>query len=168
MKTCASASFFLLLFCIVGVGAAVKPGDTAPSFTLPDIHGRQFRLDDYRGRVVVLNFWAFWCDTWKAELPHMKELAARQGEMGFQLLAVSVDGKRLPEFLKRTKGKVPFPVLLDPGGKVSAQYGIAHVPTVVILDREGRARSVRFGYPGNHVVLSELRKLTAQNEESRK
>ncbi|MGH9206837.1 MAG: peroxiredoxin family protein, partial [Acidimicrobiales bacterium] len=44
----------------------------APSFALLDIHGRQVQLDDFRGQVVVLNFWAFWCDTWKAEMPHLQ------------------------------------------------------------------------------------------------
>src|SRR5207302_1698894 len=79
-------------------GSGLPPGSLAPAFALPDIHGRQVRLDDYRGQVVVLNFWAFWCDTWKAEMPHLQELIPQQEELGFRLIAISVDGTRLPEF----------------------------------------------------------------------
>jgi peroxiredoxin len=139
-------------------------GSPAPNFALPDIHGKQVRLDDYRGQVVVLNFWAFWCDTWKAEMPHLQELISQQEELGFRLVAVSVDGTRLPEFRKRTGGgKTPFPVLMDVGGHVCALYKIAHVPTLVIIDRAGRVRYTATGYPGNHVVLRELRKLASTN-----
>src|SRR5262249_27607832 len=134
----------------------------APAFTLPDVAGRQVRLADFRGRIVVLNFWAFWCDTWKAEMPHLRELVSQQEDLGFRLIAVSVDGTRLPEFQKRAGGdKIPFPVLMDVGGQVSTRYQIAHVPTIVILDRAGRMRYTATGYPGNHVLLRELRKLVS-------
>src|SRR5260370_35370887 len=89
----------------------------APAFALPDVQGRQVRLDDYRGQIVVLNFWAFWCDTWKAEMPHRQELIPRQEDLGFPLVAVMVDGTRLPEFRKPTAGmRIPFPRLSDMAG----------------------------------------------------
>jgi peroxiredoxin len=144
-------------------------GCPAPAFALPDIHGRQVRLDDYRGQIVVLNFWAFWCDTWKAEMPHLQELIPRQEELGFRLIAISVDGTRLPEFEKRTAGgKIPFPVLMDIGGQVCARYKVAHVPTIVIIDGAGRVRYTASGYPGNHVVLREVRKLAPPGEANSK
>lgn len=142
--------------------ATLRVGDSAPDFALLDVNGKQHRLADFKGKTVVLNFWAFWCDTWKDELPHLKELADQQDELGFCLVAISVDGTRLLEFLKRTNGDVPFPVLLDVGGKVSAAYQVAHVPTVVLVDGEGRVRFVKSGYPGNHVVLGEVRKIGKQ------
>jgi peroxiredoxin len=148
------------------VGSVLTPGSLAPAFALPDIHGRQVRLDDYRGQIVILNFWAFWCDTWKAEMPHLQELIPQQEELGFRLVAISVDGTRLPEFRKRTAGiRIPFPVLLDVGGQVCARYKVACVPTVVIIDRVGRVRYAACGYPGNHVVLREVRKLASQREK---
>ena len=141
-------------------------GTQAPDFVLQDIQGKPRQLQDFRGKVTVLNFWAFWCDTLKAELPHLKELATRQEEVGFHLVALSVDGTRLPEFLRLTKGQLPFPVLLDAGGKVSQEYHIRHVPTVIVLDANGRIRYVKSGYPGNHRVLAEIRK--AATEDRRK
>ena len=164
-------TLLLLLALCPPTLAAAKPsgpsvGSRAPAFSLPDINGRLINLEDYRGKVVVLNFWAFWCDTWKAEMPHFQDLIGRQDELGFRLVAVSVDGTRLPEFQHRTGGgKVPFPVLMDFGGQVRSRYDVAHVPTVVIIDRTGRVRYTAYGYPGNYVVLRELRKLASHPAE---
>lgn len=161
MRNVALCFVFAALACSA---AAAKPaaqilplGAVAPAFSLPDINGRQHALSEYRGRVTVLNFWAFWCDTWKAEMPHLNELAQQQDEQGFRIVAVSVDGTRLQEFRRRNKSQLPFPVLLDVGAATSQRYGIAHVPTVIILDTQGRVRYVHSGYPGNAVVLSQIR-----------
>ena len=134
-------------------------GTAAPDFSLLDVQGKQFRLADYRGKTVVLNFWAFWCDTWKAELPSLRELAKRQQDMSFTLLAASVDGTRLSEFQRHTAGAVPFPVLMDVGGQVTDRYRVRHVPTVVIIAPDGTVRFAVAGYPGNFVVLRELRRI---------
>ncbi len=156
----------LLLLLTAGAARAQPPngppvGAAAPAFTLPDVSGRPSGLGDYKGRTVVLNFWAFWCDTWKAEMPSLEELAGRQDELGFRLVAVSVDGTRLSEFARRTSGAVPFPVLLDAGGRVSARYRVHHVPTLVIIGPDGVVRFTAYGYPGNPVVLRELRKIAS-------
>lgn len=159
--------FLVLLISLFGAVPALaggqngpRPGSAAPAFALPDVGGKVHRLEDLRGKPVLLNFWAFWCDTWKEELPHLKELAARQDELGFRLVALSVDGTRLQQFLKGTGGRVPFPVLLDAGGKVSARYHVARVPTLVLVDARGVVRWVRSGFPGNQVLLNEVRKLS--------
>ncbi|BDI29588.1 thiol:disulfide interchange protein [Capsulimonas corticalis] len=136
-------------------------GSQAPGFTLADTQGKHVSSADYRGQILVLNFWAFWCDTWKAETPQLRELAPRQDELGFRLVAVSVDGARLPEFQRSAHGGVPFPVLLDDQKQVSAQYHIAHVPTVVIVDRAGKVRYTARAYPGNYAILAELRKIAS-------
>ena len=130
----------------------------APTFVLADTHGRQTRSDDLKGAVLVLNFWAFWCDTWKEELPHLKALAGKQEEVGFRLVAVSVDGTRMEEFRRLTHDALPFSVLLDAGGAVSAAYHVEHVPTVVVIDATGRIRFRSVGYPGNDVVLHEVKR----------
>jgi len=141
---------------------ALPLGTPAPAFSLPDVNGRPHALSEFRGRVTVLNFWAFWCDTWKAEMPHLKELAQGQDGQNFRIVAVSVDGMRLQEFRRRHPTPLPFPVLLDVGAATSRRYGIAHVPTVVILDPQGRVRYVHSGYPGNAVVLSQIRRIGAR------
>ena len=144
-----------------GNAAVVASGSIAPLFDLPDISGKRLRLDEYRGRTVVLNFWAFWCDTWKAEMPHLRELAKRQDELNFRIVAISVDGTRLPEFAPAASAENRFPVALDVGGQVSGQYGIAHVPTVVILDPQGRVQYTCVAWPGNQLILNRLRALSS-------
>lgn len=139
------------------VPTRIALGSTAPDFSLPDMRGETHTLHALRGHVVVLNFWAFWCDTWKAEMPQLQELAARQDELGFRLLAISVDGTRLKEFASRMRSQRPFPVLLDVGGVVRGEYGVTKVPTVIIIDRAGRVRTLRSAYPGNPTVLTAIR-----------
>jgi len=164
----AFCAFLLSTFLLcVGPVQAKDPngpaiGSAAPAFVLPDMAGQPVSLGEYRGKTVVLNFWAFWCDTWKAEMPSLKELAAEQDEMDFQIIAVSVDGTRRTEFDHRTGGVVPFPVLLDGGGRASRRYDIHHVPTVVIVDPDGVVRFTACGYPGNQVILRELRKIVSE------
>lgn len=162
-----AAIFFALALLLTVPAQAKDPngpviGSAAPAFVLPNTAGQPVSLEAYRGRTVVLNFWAFWCDTWKAEMPSLKELAAEQDERGFQIVAVSVDGARKAEFDRCTSGSVPFPVLLDGGGRTSRRYAVHHVPTVVIVDPDGIVRFTAYGYPGNQIVLRELRKIASK------
>jgi peroxiredoxin len=143
-------------------------GSLAQPFALPGINGNVVKLAEYRGRVVVLNFWAFWCDTWKAEMPNLRELSGEQDELEFSILSISVDGSRLAEFRDRIDGgQTPFPVLLDSDSSVSTAYRIAHVPTVVIIDGSGRVRFTAYGYPGNHVILGEIRRVESGSMRGR-
>jgi peroxiredoxin len=158
---------YFCIFVLLAVGSVAHAqekrsgpaiGASASAFSLPDLQGRRVDFNQFRGRTVVLNFWAFWCDTWREEMPHLRELVKYQDERNFQLVCVSVDGARLQEFKDDTGGKVPFPVLLDFRGATSREYSIEHVPTVVIIDPQGRVRYVRSGYPGNEAVLREVAK----------
>ena len=133
-------------------------GTMAAPFGLPDIDGKFTTLSSFAGKPVVLNFWAFWCDTWKDEMPYLRELATQKDELGFRIAAVSIDGSRREAFLNNCRPMPVFPVLLDGGGKVSAAYDIRRVPTVVVLDAHGRVCYVHSGYPGNDAVLSAVRR----------
>ena len=110
---------------------------------------------------MVLNFWAFWCDTWKAEMPSLNELAGRQDEMGFRWSPSAWTARACPSSRagRAAAGPVPRPARRRRPGL--HPYGVPHVPTVVIMDRAGIVRFTAYGYPGNHVVLRELRKLAA-------
>jgi peroxiredoxin len=156
-------ALFLALSPAISADQTVDEGPkinaSAPRFALPDISGKMVDLSTLKGKIIVLNFWAFWCDTWKAEMPSLRELASKQDELGFKIVAISVDGTRLQEFLSHTHGDVPFAVLLDSDKKISTAYNIKHVPTVVILDKNGNVRYVARAYPGNQAVLTEIRKL---------
>jgi peroxiredoxin len=134
-------------------------GQQVPAFELFDFSRTLHRLCDYREPVIVLNFWAFWCDTWKAQLPQLVELSRQQEELNFRLLVISVDGQwsdNQRQYLRRQK--LPFPVLLDGQRKVGTALGVRRVPTVMVLDRQRRVTWVHEAYPGNPVVLKAMRK----------
>jgi len=161
MRHTASA-LALLVVAVTLAAAAERPqaavGERLPDFTLFDLEDQQYRLASFEEPVLVLNFWAFWCDTWIAQLPQLRELATQQEELGFRLLAVSVDGAWTDQVnaLGGAEG-LPFPTLLDYRRLLSRWLGVRKVPTVVVADRERRITYVHEAYPGNPPVLSAIR-----------
>ena len=136
-----------------------QPGQQMPPFALFDLQGNLHRLSDYREPVLVINFFAYWCDTWVAQLPQLRELARQQQEMGFRLISISIDGQWAD-----VRGKylgdqpLPFPVLLDSRRTLAPKLGLRHVPTVMVLDRQRRVTWLHEAYPGNPQVLAAVRK----------
>lgn len=153
---------FLLWLALAAPGLAQPAmpalGQQAPDFALPDIEGRRISLSDYRGKVVLLNFFAYWCDTWKEELKRLRALQDQHPELDFAILFVSVDSRErsAAEPLMRQQG-IHFPVAVDFKAEVSKAYGITTVPTLFVLDPEGKVRSCYQGYPGNRLLSRDLR-----------
>lgn len=137
--------------------APPAPGDLAPGFALPDLHGQRVGLEQFRGRPVVLTFWACWCDTWKDASQRLKELRRTHPHLGFEAFFVAVDSRTrsLAEPLLLREG-MPFVVALDFRSEVSRRYGVTVVPTLFVLDAEGVVRFVHQSYPGNQVLAREL------------
>lgn len=153
---------FLAAWLLLGLAAGARQampavGQAAPDFALPDREGRRTSPSDYRGQVVLLNFFAYWCDTWKDELVRLKALKERHPELDFKILFVAVDSRdrSLAEPLLLAEG-IHFPVAVDFRGEVSQAYGITTVPTLFVLDREGKVQASYQGYPGNRLLAREL------------
>jgi peroxiredoxin len=138
--------------------SGLAPETVAPPLALPDLTGKVVHLKEYRGKVVVLNFFAFWCDTWKDEWPHLLKLAKLRETEKFAIVCASVDGSRQQLFRQLTGGNAPFPVLMDSKGYASKAFNITHVPTVMVLDKNGVVRYAHSGYPGDSAVLAAVRK----------
>jgi cytochrome c biogenesis protein CcmG/thiol:disulfide interchange protein DsbE len=117
---------------------AARVGGAAPDFTLPDLKGGQVSLKDFRGRVVVLNFWATWCPPCVEEMPSLVRFARQMEPEGVTVVGVSVDydENALRQFVE--KYGVPFPVALDTQQRVPARYGTFKYPETYIIDKEGR------------------------------
>ena len=115
------------------------------NFTLPLLNGGNRALSSFKGKVVILNFWATWCPPCRAEMPSMEILYQRLKNQGLELLAVDIgeDQTVVRDYIG--KGSYSFPVLLDRDTKVSNQYGISAIPTSFILDREGKIISMIVG-----------------------
>ena len=119
-------------------GYALKPGAEAPGFRLPSLAGGDRDLASWRGKVVVLNFWATWCPPCVAEMPSLERLHRALGPEGLAVVTVSTDEDEevLREFV--TGFGLTLPVLLDPGGRVAAgAYRTTGYPETFVLDRRG-------------------------------
>jgi peroxiredoxin len=118
----------------------------AKDFSLSTPEGTTFRLADYRGKVVFLNFWATWCPPCKEEMPAMERLHQHYRDKGLVVLAVSVDAEGAPivkPFVKEYK--LTFPVALDPKMTVAEQYGVRGLPTSFLVDRRGALVGLALG-----------------------
>jgi len=121
----------------------------APDFTLESRAGDNIRLEDHRGEVVMLNFWASWCGPCRQEMPLMDDLYGRYQDLGFTILAVNVDENRGEALRFLDKVPVSYPILYDPKSSVSELYEVPAMPTTVMIDRDGNARYIHYGYkPG--------------------
>lgn len=109
----------------------------APGFVLSDLTGKVVRIEDLRGKVVLLNVWATWCPPCVEEMPTLESLSRRMSGRDFVLLAVSQD--ELPQKVKpwiESRG-FTFPVLLDPRGEVGYRYGVTGYPETFLINRQG-------------------------------
>ena len=129
-----------------GFAAAPAPRTLAPDFTLHAADGRNLRLDELRGQVVLVNFWATWCGPCREEMPHLNQLYEKYRKSGFVLLGVNIDDDPQVALATAQKLSVTFPVLLDTDKKVSKLYDLATMPSTVVIDRDGKVRYVHRGY----------------------
>lgn len=134
--------FLILVFGKTGVSVKIiKEGDIAPEFSLPSVDGSTVRLSDYRGKVVMLHFWATWCPPCVEEIPALDYLYRTLKGKDFDVITVSVDegGASAVRSFMQKRGLV-LPVALDPDRSVAAQYGTFKFPETYVIDREGIVR----------------------------
>ncbi|MGA0610899.1 peroxiredoxin family protein [Caldimonas sp. KR1-144] len=127
-------------------GATVKPSSAAPDFTLRAADGQNLRLQEQRGQVVLLNFWATWCAPCRQEMPHLNRLHEKYRSAGLQLWGVNVDDDPRTAMATAAKLGVRFTVLLDAAKQVVKLYDLEGMPATVLIDRDGRVRYVHRGY----------------------
>lgn len=133
----------------ISAQAAQEISGPAPAFSLPTSTGASDSLANHRGDVVMINFWASWCEPCRTEFPLIDALYKKYKKLGFTVLAVNIepDAKAAQGFLKNTP--VSFPVLMDSKNTVSDTYKVDAMPTTVMVDRNGNQRFLHRGYqPG--------------------
>ena len=147
LKRCALAAIIIASSAFAAGGDASGP---APSFSLTTLAGQPGSLSQYKGQVVMLNFWATWCGPCQQEIPLLDQMYKKYKPAGFTLIGINVD-KEAPavkELLARKP--VSYPVLLDPANQVSKAYHVDEMPSSVIIDRKGQIRFIHRGYkPGD-------------------
>ncbi len=140
-------------------------GQPAPAFTLASLDGRTVSLADFHGRKkVVVNFWASWCGPCRMEMPLLRTFYQRThgADSDYEFLAVSVDEDRPSAEAAAAELKMPFPVLLDLASKTADTYQVESIPTLFVIDKNGKVIFVRVGFDmGVEVMLA--RQLGIQN-----
>jgi peroxiredoxin len=118
--------------------AHADPASEAPGFSLVTPEGTTIRLEQFRGRIVLLNFWTTWCPPCRVEMPSMERLHREFMSQGLVVLAVDIreSPKQVARFMKEFR--LSFPPLLDTDGEVAARYRVQGIPTTVLIDRGGR------------------------------
>jgi peroxiredoxin len=156
---------FLLLFLFAISGCGKAEGNTkenkeegkvglarsmiAPDFKLNDTEGNEHNLSDYRGKVVIVDFWATWCPPCVVEIPHFVKFHNKYNEKGLVILGLSLDtdNRRLKDFME--ENNMEYPVLVKVG-KVSVKYAVKGIPTAYLIDKEGKIAEKFVGYaPGS-------------------
>jgi peroxiredoxin len=141
LKRCAIAAILM-----AGTTFAADTGGPAPAFTLNTLSGEQGTLSQYKGQVVMLNFWATWCGPCQQEMPLLDEMYKKYKAAGFTLISVNVDKEAPAVKALLARKPVSFPVFLDPSNQVSKEYHVDEMPSSVMIDRKGQIRYVHRGY----------------------
>jgi thiol-disulfide isomerase/thioredoxin len=147
----------------------------APAFALDDLGGRKVSLASYRGKAVLLDFWATWCGPCRVETPWLVELRNKYAAQGFEVLGVDTEGDDLEATDKAgwakaeanadkfvEEMKVPYPVLLD-GDSISRDYGgLDDLPTSFFVDRSGKVVAASVGLTSESDIEANIRKALAE------
>lgn len=149
-------------------GVQMKDG-VAPDFTLQSLDGKTVRLSDFRGKAVLLNFWATWCSPCKIEMPWFVELQKQYGPGGLQVVGVAMDDastKEIADFAKEMG--VNYPVLIGKESVGDAYGGVQFLPENFYIDRNGKVLDRAFGLKGRGEIEDEIKRIVASTAVAQK
>lgn len=127
--------------------AAAHGGEPAPTFTLPALDGgAPIALESFRGKIVLLDFWASWCGPCRAAMPAYQVLHERYAARGFSVLAVNLDEAPADGRAFLARVAVNYPIASDPQGSSAEQYRLTGMPTALLIDRRGEVRRRWVGF----------------------
>ena len=135
------------------------PGKAAPAFTLKDVDGKAVTLADYKGKVVMVDFWATWCGPCKMELPHLVELQKQYADKNFVILGLSMD-EDPPATVKKfaQDNGIPYTIVMS-DQDTQSKYGVTGYPTAFVIDKAGVIRNVFQGYTDKAILDNAIRPL---------
>jgi cytochrome c biogenesis protein CcmG/thiol:disulfide interchange protein DsbE len=150
--------------------AAIKPAakrNPAPPFTLKDATGKSFNLADYKGKVVLLNFWATWCGPCKLEIPWFIEFEKNYRDKGFAVLGISMDEEGW-EVVKPYLDRAKINYRMAIGNDMMAQHygGVESLPTSFLIDRDGKIAAVHVGLVSKGDYQTDIEQLVGASKRS--
>jgi peroxiredoxin len=150
MKRMLSLSLIVVAQFFMSQAALSSTVDTqAANFTLKSNSGKNLRLSEMRGEVVLINFWASWCGPCRQEMPELEAIYQKYQSLGFTILGINVDKDRAMADKVINKTTLSFPILFDSDNAVTELYKVDAMPTTVMVDRNGKVRFIHRGYkPG--------------------
>jgi peroxiredoxin len=152
------------LICLNTVLALAQATSTArtpaPDWQLPDLNGKSVKFSDFRGKVVILDFWATWCAPCRVEIPHFVELQKQYSDKGLTVIGVSLD-EQGPEVAKKFVKRlgVNYTIVIGNQKVVEAYGGVYVIPTTFVIDRQGRIASEHIGYDDKAAFEKEIQSL---------
>ncbi|MFA4982022.1 MAG: TlpA disulfide reductase family protein [Candidatus Omnitrophota bacterium] len=157
------SKFFVLTVALFLVGAcsksgAMEVGEVAPDFTINDAEGKPVTLSEFKGKVIILDFFASWCPPCRMEIPDFIALQKTYASQGFTMVGVSlVDKNETAKFVSQQN--INYPVAVD-DGKASDSYGpIRSIPTTFLIDKDFKIAKVFIGYRAKDVFEKEIQEL---------
>jgi len=162
MRTSIQVAVFLVGFALFSVAVkrelrrlpsgqtALRVQQEAPAFTLPDTQGEpvELRAVAQRNKVVLVSFWASWCEPCRMELPELKAFYEKyhSADSSFEVMAVSTDEDRYQAEKYVKEAKLPFPVVWDENGTIADKYGVESIPVLYVIDENGKVIHGQIGY----------------------
>ena len=164
MRRASFAAGLMMIGAALNASIAAAPtlvGKVAPDFVLKGLDGRNLRMSEYRGQVVLVNFWARWAGEAREEIPALDRINTTYERAGLVVLGVSVDEDlaRAREFAGAMK--VSYPILFDTGSDIGRDYLLQKMPVTILVDRSGVVRFAKVGYKrgDEHAYLDHIREL---------
>jgi len=140
-------------------------GKPAPGFTLVNLEGKKVSLSDYKGRPLIVNFWATWCAPCKLEMPWFEEFRQKYHSQGFEILGIAEDDAPKDEIEKTAKKiNVSYPILLTDGKVAPAYGGVDQLPMSFYIDRKGVVETETIGLASKDEVEANIKKLVAPSD----
>jgi peroxiredoxin len=139
---------------------ADKDRKPAPDFALKDANGRVVHLSDYRGKVVVLDFWATWCGPCRLEIPWLKEFQSKFKDKGFEVLGVSMDDDgwaSVKPFVSELG--INYRIVIGDDATAQSYGGVDALPTTFVIDREGRIAKIHIGLTSKSEIENGIEQL---------
>jgi thiol-disulfide isomerase/thioredoxin len=158
------ALFVTALICLNTVRALAQETSTArtpaPDWQLNDLDGKTLKFSDFRGKVVILDFWATWCVPCRVKIPNFVELQKQYGDKGLRVVGVSLD-EQGPEVVKNFVKQfgVAYPIVIGNQKVADAYGGIDAIPTTFVIDRKGRIVNQHMGYDDKAAFEKEIQSL---------